>query len=175
MNEQLEEFRRIRERGQFAIRVIDGGHRSENAIIDLLNYTKRLEAANARHAIHHIKNICGVCGHTTTEDGCMNCFRSEIEAALTEAGAAIGNEHKPYSAAERVRQITKQRDYYTRACDGAREEMAYLEGRYLQAAKLVEQLYDPGPIPAESPTEMDQAVGDVLYQAMRIKKDGKTK
>lgn len=67
---------------------------------------------------------------------------ANIEAALAESGTAVGNEHKPYTAAERIRQITKQRDYYMGACDDAREQVDYLEGRY--------------------------------YQAMRIKKDGKS-
>lgn len=55
------------------------------------------------------------------------------------------------------------------------EEENRIQALFLRAAGLLEQCYDPGPIPAETPTEMDEAVGDVLYQAMRIRKEGKTK
>lgn len=79
MNPQLEAAKRTRERGQYAMRQIDGGHRSEAAWMDVLAYAKQLEAANARHVLHHIERICEVCGHTKTEDGCANCLRLEMK------------------------------------------------------------------------------------------------
>lgn len=75
--EQLREARRIRENGQFALKQIDGGYRNEAAYEDVVAYAKQLEAANARHVLNHIENICEVCGHTKTEDGCANCIRKE--------------------------------------------------------------------------------------------------
>lgn len=74
MKQDLEKAKSIREKGKFAIRVIDGGHRSESAFMDLLAYAKQLESANARHVLNHIENICEKCGHTKTEDGCAYCI-----------------------------------------------------------------------------------------------------
>lgn len=48
---------------------------------------------------------------------------ADIGAALTESGTAIGNEHNSYSAAERIRHITKQRDYCMGALDDARRRL----------------------------------------------------
>ncbi len=79
MKQDLEKAKSIREKGQFAIRVIDGGHRSEAALQDLLAYAKQLQAANARHVLNHIENICEVCGHTKTEDGCAYCILQAIQ------------------------------------------------------------------------------------------------
>lgn len=69
--------KKIRDNGQFAINQIEGGHRSEDAIQDLLAYAKQLEAANSRHVLNHIENICDKCGHTKTEDGCAFCIMEQ--------------------------------------------------------------------------------------------------
>ncbi len=79
MSDQLKAAKMIRENGRFAMRRINAGHRSEAALMDVLAYTKQLEAANERHVLHHIESICEACGHTKTEDGCANCLRLELK------------------------------------------------------------------------------------------------
>lgn len=78
MKDDIAKLKAVRERGEYAIRVIDAGHRSEPALMDLLAYAKQLKAANARHAINHIENICETCGHTKTEDGCAFCISNQF-------------------------------------------------------------------------------------------------
>lgn len=43
-----------------------------------------------------------------------------IEDAVNASGTAIGDEHNRYTTAERIRDITAQRDYFMRECDKAR-------------------------------------------------------
>ena len=45
---------------------------------------------------------------------------TSIEAAVNASGTAIGDEHNRYTTAERIRDITAQRDYFMRECDKAR-------------------------------------------------------
>ena len=73
MSPTLELAKRVREAGEFAIRAISGGHRSEAALLDLLAYAEQLRNANARHVLNHIESICEKCGHIKTEDGCAYC------------------------------------------------------------------------------------------------------
>lgn len=81
---ELEKAKVVREKGEFALRVIDGGHRSESALIDLLAYTKQLRTANCRHVLNHIENICEKCGHTKAEDGCPNCITVDAAKRTSE-------------------------------------------------------------------------------------------
>lgn len=80
----LEHFKKVREAGKFATRQIEGGHRSEDALMDLLAYAKQLEAANCRHVFNHLESICEKCGHKTTEDGCAFCMMEAAQKPLME-------------------------------------------------------------------------------------------
>lgn len=89
--EHLLNAKQARQNGKFAMRVIGEGHRSESALQDLLAYTKQLEDANTRHVIHHIENICGICGHSKTEDGCANCLTQSTQPQPAKAEREIGD------------------------------------------------------------------------------------
>lgn len=51
-------------------------------------------------------------------------LKRELDAildAVNASGTAIGNETTRYTTAERIRDITAQRDYFMRECDKARK------------------------------------------------------
>ena len=88
MSTKLEQAKKVRENGKYAIRQWDGGHRSEAAANDILAYAKQLEEANARHVINAVEKICEACGHTKTADGCPTCLKTNRPKLVCICGSS---------------------------------------------------------------------------------------
>lgn len=108
---------------------------------------KHIKAIIAYHLIEHAKALLrepAEAGSVQRRVSCpsktLSCFRdgkwqvdelanlseklereiSAIEDAVDASGTAIGDENSHYTTAERIRDITAQRDYFMRECDKAR-------------------------------------------------------
>lgn len=79
MNRQdLEQHKQLRKEATQIVEAYKDDETVEYEVKTLIKYVLQLEAANARHVINHIENICKMCGHTKGEDGCPNCLKQTI-------------------------------------------------------------------------------------------------
>ena len=92
---------------------------------DAEQYQRQVDEASSKGLAHH---------QMLSMVTCLKACAKEVEhelrllkAALDKSGTAVGNEHETYSLAQRIKNLTTEREYFRRQTDKARGECEQLK------------------------------------------------